>query len=48
MGCVCVKFHKHSVQVQLATMQAQSDNMRAQYEDTVCMYNMRTQHEGTI
>ena len=33
-GVICVKFHRHSVQAQLATMLAQSANMRAEHEGT--------------
>ena len=53
-GVICVKFHRHSVQAQLATMWAQSANMRAQDEGTECqhegttsMHNMRAQHPCT-
>ena len=46
-GVICVKFHRHSVQAQLATMQAQSANMRAQHEGTTWGHNMRAQHEST-
>ena len=44
---ICVKFHRHSVQAQLATMQAQSANMHAQHEGTTGMHNMRAQHACT-
>ena len=50
-GLICVKFHRHSVQAQLATMQAQSakmrNNIRAQHKGTTCMHNMHAQHEDT-